>query len=173
MNLTFGELTQTPLGAISFYAGDSGLRHLAFSPLRKLKQEDNFKDSSPSLFGLETIGVLLTELNEYFSGIRKTFSVAVDWNNLNGFQKEVLAFTLEIPYGQVRTYGEIAIALGKPGATRAVGMALGSNPIPLVIPCHRVVGSDGALRGYSGGLKNKAFLLELEGLRVRDHKLVS
>jgi methylated-DNA-[protein]-cysteine S-methyltransferase len=171
--LTFGELTQTPVGPISFYAGDSGLQHLTFSPLRKLKQEPDLRDATPSLFGLETTGVLLTELNEYFFGIRKTFSVEIDWNILNGFKEEVLAFTLEIPYGQVRTYGEIAQALGKPGGARAVGMALGSNPIPLVIPCHRVVGSDGALRGYSGGLKNKAFLLELEGLRVRDQKLIS
>lgn len=173
MNLTFGELTQTPLGPISFYAGDCGLQHVNFSPLRKLKQGENLKDVSPSLFGLETIGVLLTELNEYFFGIRKTFSVKIDWNILGGFQKEVLASTLDIPYGQVKTYGEIAQALGKPRGARAVGMALGSNPMPLVIPCHRVVGSDGALRGYSGGLKNKAFLLNLEGLRVRDQKLIS
>ena len=173
MNLTFGELTQTPVGPISFYAGDDGLQHLVFSLLRKLKQRKNLKDAAPSLYGLETIGILLTELNEYFFGIRKTFSVEIDWNNLSGFQREVLAYANEIPYGQVRTYGEIAKALGKPGASRAVGMALGSNPIPLVIPCHRVVGSDGALRGYSGGLKNKAFLLELEGLRVRNQKLIS
>jgi methylated-DNA-[protein]-cysteine S-methyltransferase len=173
LNLTFGELTQTPVGPISLYAGDAGLQHLTFSPLRKLKQKRDLRDATPSLFGLETIGVLLTELNEYFFGIRKTFSVEIDWNILNGFKEEVLAFTLEIPYGQVRTYGEIAQTLGKPGGARAVGMALGSNPIPLVIPCHRVVGSDGALRGYSGGSKNKAFLLELEGLRVRDQKLIS
>jgi len=172
LDLTFGELTETPLGPISFFAGDEGLRRLAFSDLRTLKEQEKIGKGNPSLFGLETIGVLLTELNEYLFGIRKTFSVKIDWNVITGFQEEVLAYTSGIPYGQVKTYGEIAKALGKPGAARAVGKALGDNPIPIVIPCHRVVGADGALRGYTNGLKTKSFLLNLEGLKIRNEKVV-
>lgn len=173
LDLTFGELSETPLGPISFFAGDEGLRRVAFSDLRTLKKQENLSNGNPSLFGLETIGVLLTELNEYLFGIRKTFSVKIDWNVFYGFQEKVLACTMNIPYGQVKTYGEIAKALGKPGAARAVGKALGDNPIPIVFPCHRVVGSDGALRGYTDGLMTKTFLLQLEGLRVRNEKVVT
>ena len=171
MNLTFGELVETPLGPISFYAGDSGLKRLAFLPLNVLKRNEDFNQENPSIFGLETVGVLLMELNEYLFGIRKEFSITIDWNVMNGFQKDVLAVTMEIPFGQVHSYGEIARCLGKPGAARAVGMALGRNPIPIIFPCHRVIGADGGLRGYTNGIQSKAFLLGLEGHKIKDGKL--
>ena len=170
--MTFGELTETPLGPISFYAGDRGLQRLSFSSLKKLKQNEKLSTEHPSFFGLETIGILLTELNEYLHGIRKTFSVKIDWKVLSGFQQEVLAFASGITFGQVRTYGEIASALGKPGGARAVGKALGENPVPIVIPCHRVIGADGVLRGYQGGIKAKAFLLNLEGHEFQNGKII-
>ena len=170
--MTFGELTETPLGPISFYAGDRGLQRLSFSSLKVLKQNENLSSEHPSFFGLQTIGILLTELNEYLHGIRKKFSMKIDWEVLSGFQQEVLAYTSDIPYGQIHTYGEIAAALGKPGGARAVGKALGENPIPIVIPCHRVIGADGVLRGYQGGIKAKAFLLNLEGHEFQNGKII-
>ena len=166
MDLTFGELTDTPLGPISFYAGDRGLRGLYFSPLKSIKKQENLREGRPSLFGLETVGLLFSELNEYMFGIRRTFSTKIDWDVVTGFQQKVLEVTLEIPYGQVRTYGEVAETLRKPGAARAVGIALGRNPLPIVIPCHRVIGADGSLRGYTNGIDSKAFLLGLEGQNI-------
>lgn len=171
MDLTFGELTETPLGPISFYAGDCGLQRLAFSSLKQLKEKESLQEKTPSMFGLETIGVLLSELNEYLFGIRKVVSVTIDWEIIRGFQREVLTLTCKIPYGQVRTYGEIAESLGKPKAARAVGAALGSNPMPIIIPCHRVIGSDGRLQGYIDGIQSKALLLTLEGHQIVDGKI--
>lgn len=172
MDITFGTLMETGLGTISFYAGDNGLKRLAFMDLQALKEKENIDDLPPSLQGMETIGVLLSELNEYLFGIRKSFSVKIDWSVMGGFQREVLTFTSNIPYGQVLTYGEVAKEVGKPGASRAVGRALGSNPMPIVIPCHRVIGSDGGLRGYTDGIQTKTFLLSLEGHRVESGKVV-
>jgi methylated-DNA-[protein]-cysteine S-methyltransferase len=169
--MTFGELSQTPLGVISFMAGDQGLQRLVFAPLYKLKEDLKNKDNNPSLSGLEVVGTLLEELNEYFFGIRKTFSVMVDWNGIEGFQRQVLVYTASIPFGEVSTYGEIAKQLGKPGAARAVGQALHDNPMPIVIPCHRVLGANGELRGYAGGVEAKTFLLNLEGHKILDGRL--
>jgi len=172
MGLAFAQLDNTPIGPISFAAGDRGLQRVAFTPLPALRQGLAQQDAPPSLAGFETVQNLLVELNAYLHGLQRVFSVRVDWEVLAGFQRQVLQLTAEIPYGQVFTYAEIAQKLGKPGAARAVGMALGRNPMPVVIPCHRVVGADGALRGYLGGEGVKAFLLALEGHAVKNRKLV-
>ena len=107
----------------------------------------------------------LTHLREYLLGERRFFPLPIAWDSLPPFQRAVLRATFAIPYGEVRTYGEIATLIGRPGAARAVGRALATNPMPIVIPCHRVVGHDGSLRGYGGpgGLMTKAWLLRLEG----------
>lgn len=165
MGKTYGVLDQTPVGPVSLMAGDQGLEEVAFAPLMDFKARLPVIEEEPSLKGMETISTLLAELSEYFFGIRKVFSVDVDWDVITGFQKDVLLATVEIPYGEVRTYGELAKQLGKPGAARAVGVALAKNPMALVIPCHRVVGSDRKLHGFAApdGIKSKARLLELEG----------
>jgi methylated-DNA-[protein]-cysteine S-methyltransferase len=106
-------------------------------------------------------GEVESELKEYFAGERMAFEVELAPEG-TPFQLEVWKELMLIPYGETRTYGEIAQALGQPGASRAVGAANGANPIPIVIPCHRVVGSDGTLVGFGGGLRNKALLLEME-----------
>lgn len=175
MHLTFGELTETPLGPISFIAGDNGLQRMSFLPLKLLKAQGNYQEGDASLKGLETISALLVEINEFLFGIRKEFSVDVDWNVVQGFQREVLQLTYGIPYGEFLTYGEIAAALDKPGSARAVGRALSNNPIPIVIPCHRVIGADGYLRGYAapGGVKAKSFLLELEGQKIEGGRVTA
>lgn len=106
-------------------------------------------------------GEVESELKEYFAGERMVFESDISPSGTR-FQRLVWDEMRLIPYGETRTYGDIALALGQPGASRAVGAAAGANPIPIVIPCHRVVGADGALVGFGGGLQNKALLLAME-----------
>lgn len=101
------------------------------------------------------------QLREYFAGQRREFDLPLRLRG-TAFQMQVWQALQAIPYGEVRTYGEIARAIGKPKACRAVGMANHNNPISIIVPCHRVVGAGGSLTGYGGGLENKRFLLELE-----------
>jgi methylated-DNA-[protein]-cysteine S-methyltransferase len=103
------------------------------------------------------------QLDEYFAGRRAGFDVPVDWRLHAGFGRRVLRATARIPFGKVLTYGEVAAKAGSPRGSRAAGNALGSNRIPIVVPCHRVVRSGGKLGGYTGGIERKEYLLELEG----------
>jgi len=104
------------------------------------------------------------ELDEYFGGNRRSFDLELDFALMRPFAREILAATARIPFGSTSTYGEVAAAAGSPGAARAAGRALGSNPIPIVVPCHRVLARDGTLHGYTGGLDRKQLLLEIEGV---------
>ena len=108
-------------------------------------------------------GEVRRELEEYFRGGRQRFEVPVDWRLVRGFAERVLRATARIPFGRVMTYKEIAGRAGNDRAYRAAGNALGSNPIPIVVPCHRVLHTGGGLGGYTGGLERKEFLLTLEG----------
>jgi methylated-DNA-[protein]-cysteine S-methyltransferase len=116
----------------------------------------------------ERTAAVRRELDEYLRGRRTVFSVPVDLRHVTSFQRSVLEAARSVPRGQVATYGDIGRRIGKPGAARAVGQALGSNPVPIVVPCHRVLASDGTLGGYSGrgGLRTKRQLLALEGAAV-------
>jgi methylated-DNA-[protein]-cysteine S-methyltransferase len=105
------------------------------------------------------------ELDQYFDGKRTTFDVPVDWRLHDGFGRRVLRATARIPFGKVLSYAEVAAKAGSPRAYRAAGNALGSNRIPIVVPCHRVVASGGKIGGYTGGLERKEYLLHLEGAR--------
>lgn len=107
------------------------------------------------------------ELDEYFSGRRRSFELALDWRLVGAFARRVLRVTSQIPYGGVLSYAEVAADAGSPRGSRAAGNALGSNPIPIVVPCHRVLRSGGLLGGYGGGLERKRWLLELEGAPLR------
>lgn len=102
------------------------------------------------------------ELDQYFSGKRKTFDVAVDLSTLTAFQRGILAATARVGFGEVSTYAKVAAKAGSERASRAAGQALGSNPVPIVVPCHRILASDGSLGGYAGGLAAKRVLLQLE-----------
>jgi methylated-DNA-[protein]-cysteine S-methyltransferase len=104
------------------------------------------------------------ELDEYFAGRRTRFDLSLDRRLIGDFAKRVLGATARVPFGRTTTYGEVATRIGSPRAARAVGNALGSNPIPIVIPCHRVLRSGGALGGYGGGVGRKERLLRLEGV---------
>jgi methylated-DNA-[protein]-cysteine S-methyltransferase len=109
---------------------------------------------------------VLRQLGEYFAGQRESFNVPVDLSRSTDFQQQVLRAAARVPRGGLATYAEIARHIGKPRASRAVGQALARNPVPIVIPCHRVVAADGSLTGYSGrgGIRTKAQLLVLEGV---------
>jgi methylated-DNA-[protein]-cysteine S-methyltransferase len=103
------------------------------------------------------------ELDEYFGRRRRQFDVTLDWRLTSGFRREVLRATAEIPYGHTASYGDVAARAGSPRAVRAAGSALATNPLPIVVPCHRVLRTGGGLGGYAGGLEAKAALLGLEG----------
>lgn len=103
------------------------------------------------------------ELDEYFSGARSRFELALDWRLTQGFGRRVLRSTARIPYGSVSTYARVAAEAGSPRGSRAAGNALGANPLPIVVPCHRVLRAGGALGGYTGGVERKLTLLGIEG----------
>ncbi len=113
----------------------------------------------------EALAPIAGQLRDYFEGSRASFDVPLDLSRVTPFQLSVLQAVRTIPAGTVWTYGQMARAIGKPQASRAVGQALGRNPVPVVIPCHRVIAGDGSLGGYSGGggLASKRLLLDLEG----------
>ena len=121
--------------------------------------------SAPVEFSPEKVLDAVTQLREYAAGEREVFSLPIDWSVLREFQRKALQATFEIPYGETRTYKEIAVEVGKPRAARAVGRAEATNPMPVVLPCHRVVGADRKLHGYGAGsgLDTKTWLLKLEG----------
>jgi methylated-DNA-[protein]-cysteine S-methyltransferase len=106
------------------------------------------------------------ELDEYFAGRRHDFDLPIDWALTRDFTRRVLKATADIPFGRVSTYGAVAAQAGNAKASRAAGRALGSNPIPIVVPCHRVIGTSGRLTGYTGGLHRKVALLAIEGVEL-------
>lgn len=106
------------------------------------------------------------ELDEYFAGRRTHFEVPLDWSLSRDFTRRILQATAEIPFGATATYGAMATAAGNAKASRAAGRALGSNPIPIIVPCHRVIGTSGRLTGYTGGIERKIKLLEIEGISL-------
>lgn len=113
----------------------------------------------------DSLAPAMTQLEEYFAGQRQRFDLPVDISQMTAFQRSVLDMTRTISAGNVWTYGQVAQHIGKPRASRAVGQALGRNPIPIIVPCHRVIGKDGQMVGYSGGggVESKKWLLRLEG----------
>ena len=120
------------------------------------------------------LSAAVQQLDEYFAKSRRTFEIPLDFpDSVSGFQREVYDRLLAIPFGQVVSYGRVARDVGKPDMARAVGQAVGANPIPIVVPCHRVVASDGSLTGFGGGLAAKVALLKLEGIDVDGEKPTS
>jgi methylated-DNA-[protein]-cysteine S-methyltransferase len=156
------DVIQTPLGPLVLVASHRGLRAVGFSndPETFLGRLDPLARTEQSA---DTLAVMGKELGEYFAGARSDFDLPLDLGQVTAFRCAVLQVARTIPAGTVWTYGQVAQALGKPQASRAVGQALAHNPIPIVIPCHRVIAGDGGLGGYTGGLKNKRYLLNLEG----------
>ena len=156
MSATYYSYVQSPVGPLLLSGDGSCLSGLSFSVGRKaraaefdwIRNDELFTDAS-------------AQLAQYFSGDLTEFRLALA-PKATAFQKSVLDALLDIPHGQTRSYLDIARSIGNPKAVRAVGGANGNNPIAIIIPCHRVVGSNGKLTGFGGGLENKRFLLDLE-----------
>jgi len=155
----------SPLGPLTVFVTPTGLLRIRYQdePLEAILQETADRISPRILEAPERTDVVRRELEEYFAGRRRSFDVPLDWRLVRGFAIDVLRATSRVPFGAVTTYGAVATEAGSPRAYRAAGNALGSNPIPIVVPCHRVVHSGGGLGGYTGGIGRKKILLELEG----------
>jgi len=162
-----GKETDTPVGPVWVAISDQGLVAVELGD-----EPEGLIEQLPKLGFLQVVSnpvktrQALQQIRDYLFGKSKEFTIPVDWSVLTPFQERALKATCEIPYGHVSTYKEIASQLGNPKGARAVGGAEATNPMPLVIPCHRVLGSDGGLHGYGAGkgLETKAWLLELEGV---------
>jgi methylated-DNA-[protein]-cysteine S-methyltransferase len=157
MSLAY-KIIESPVGKLKLVASDQGLVAILWehdSPRRVRLSELTESEQHPVLVKTER------QLGEYFAGKRKEFSVALDMRGTD-FQKNVWEALLAIPFGETRSYGQLAKQLGNPKASRAVGAANGKNPVSIIVPCHRVIGSSGKLTGFAGGLDTKARLLQLE-----------
>ncbi|MEU9312071.1 methylated-DNA--[protein]-cysteine S-methyltransferase [Streptomyces sp. NPDC048256] len=150
-------IVDSPYGPLTLVADDGVLCGLYMTEQRHRPPEENFGPRDDTLFGDAQ-----EQLKAYFTGELKEFSLEL---RLHGtpFQRSVWDGLRKIPYGETRTYGELAEALGNPTASRAVGLANGRNPIGIIVPCHRVIGAGGGLTGYGGGLDRKRRLLDFEG----------
>jgi methylated-DNA-[protein]-cysteine S-methyltransferase len=158
------DLVDTPIGTLLVATTERGLCRIAYDaePEREL-------DRLAGAFGVRVlrspgpIDSARRQLDEYFEGTRQRFDLAVDLELLAGFNRRVLRELARVPYGEVVTYGALAARAARPRAARAVGTVMNRNPLPIVLPCHRVIGANGKLVGYAGGLERKETLLRLEG----------
>lgn len=157
--MIFKTTLESPVGTLRIFATNEGLRAVLWPKNDeaglKLESEPIERADHPILVRAER------QLEEYFSGQRRTFDVPLDPIG-TPFQLSAWLGLREIPYGETRTYGEQAASIGRPSAPRAVGAANGRNPLSIFVPCHRVIGADGSLTGFAGGLETKRFLLALE-----------
>jgi methylated-DNA-[protein]-cysteine S-methyltransferase len=154
----------SPIGSLLLLATPRGLVRIAFE---EESRDDVLNEVahhlSPRILEMpRRLDPARRELERYFDGKLRDFEVPVDWALVGEFARRVLRSTARIPYGSVASYGEVAAEIGTPRGARAVGNALGSNPIPVVVPCHRVVRTGGNLGGYGGGVSRKRWLLDLE-----------
>ena len=149
-----------PLGRLTLIGDGERLRHLELpAPKRPLAVEPSWRRST------HAYSDAVAQLDRYFAGELRAFDLELDLVG-TGFQRRIWSLLAAIPYGETTSYGGLARAAGNAAASRAVGAANGQNPIPIVLPCHRVIGSDGSLTGFGGGLDAKRFLLELEGVEL-------
>lgn len=160
-----GELNGTPLGDLRLAASDLGLVAVEWADSQPALDAYLARLKRPVQPDARKIKPYAKELSEYLNGKRTAFTIPIDWTFFTPFQREALQAVYRIPYGETRTYADIAREINRPLACRAVGRANATNPMPLVIPCHRVIGADGKLHGYGGGqgLPTKEWLLRLEG----------
>lgn len=149
----------SPTGRLLLAGDDSGLRMLYMDLEQRHYPEPDWREGSPLL------DEVARQLDEYFAGRRKRFDVRLNTGGTE-FQRQVWHALIETPYGYTTYYAELARRIGRPKAIRAVGAANGANPISIIVPCHRVIGRDGSLTGYAGGLERKEQLLRLEGALV-------
>jgi methylated-DNA-[protein]-cysteine S-methyltransferase len=152
----------SPLGLLGLAVTERGLAMVRFGDLDEALDEIGRRLSPRVLRSPGRVDPIRRELEEYFDRRRRTFDVELDWTLTGEFQRRILRAAVAIPYGGVATYGEVAAKAGSPRGSRAAGNALGGNPLPVIVPCHRVVAAGGKLGGYTGGVEKKRLLLDLE-----------
>lgn len=164
--MTFFTTIDSPVGPLLLAAGDDGLRTIEFhAAAHPVRREDDWQAGDHPLLQRAR-----RQLDEYFAGERRTFDLPLAPRGTE-FQRETWQALASIPYGSTISYAELALRVKRPKAMRAVGAANGRNPLPIVLPCHRVIGTDGSLTGFGGGLPTKQYLLELEGALPRTRLL--
>lgn len=157
------DVADTQIGPLLLAVTDRGLCRISFDP-----EPDRETETLARTFGVRVLRApreldpVRRELDEYFEGRRRDFDLPLDLRGREGFSRDILERLAKVPYGEVTTYKSLAVEAGNPRAARAVGTIMNRNPIPIVLPCHRVVGSNGSLVGYGGGLERKRLLLDLE-----------
>ena len=158
------DLAETPIGTLLVATTDRGLCRISYDPQPEMEAE-----SLAQTFGVRVlratkpIDPVRRQLDEYFEGKRTEFELPIDLRHQAPFSRAVLGRLARVPYGHLTTYGALAAEAHRPKAARAVGTVMNRNPVPIVLPCHRVVGANGSLTGYGGGLERKELLLKLEG----------
>ncbi|MEO3745923.1 methylated-DNA--[protein]-cysteine S-methyltransferase [Plantactinospora sp. B5E13] len=153
----------TPIGELSVGVDDVGICGVRFGRVDTAGEANGLATGEAGLpAGEPVLAAAVAELRAYFAGELTGFTVPLHVRQGSGFERAVWTEMTTIPYGETRTYGEVAAAVGDPGAARAVGVACNRNPIPVIVPCHRIVGAGGKLVGFGGGLPRKRHLLELE-----------
>jgi methylated-DNA-[protein]-cysteine S-methyltransferase len=158
------DVIDSELGPLLAAVTERGLARISFDPEPEHELEALARLAGPRVLRApRALDETRRELDDYFAGRRTAFDLALDLRGLTGFTLRVLDELAKVPYGQTATYGELAERAGNPRASRAVGMVMNRNRIPIVLPCHRIVGSSGQLVGYGGGLERKEQLLRLEG----------
>jgi methylated-DNA-[protein]-cysteine S-methyltransferase len=157
------DVAETQLGSLLLAVTERGLCRISFDP-----EPDRETETLARTFGVRVLRApreldpVRRELDEYLDGRRRDFDLPLDLRGREGFSRDILERLAKVPYGEVTTYKSLAVEAGNPRAARAVGTIMNRNPIPIVLPCHRVVGSNGSLVGYGGGLERKRLLLDLE-----------
>jgi methylated-DNA-[protein]-cysteine S-methyltransferase len=157
------DVADTQIGPLLLAVTERGLCRISFDP-----EPERETETLARTFGVRVLRVpreldlVRRELDEYFEGRRRDFDLPLDLRGREGFSRDILERLASVPYGEVTTYKSLAVEAGNPRAARAVGTIMNRNPIPIVLPCHRVVGSNGSLVGYGGGLERKRLLLDLE-----------
>jgi methylated-DNA-[protein]-cysteine S-methyltransferase len=162
------DVADSPVGPLLLAVTEAGLCRISFDPEPERETEELARTFGVRVLrGPREVDRVRRELEEYFEGRRHTFDLPLDLRGRSGFSREILDRLARVPYGEVTTYKSLAVEAGNPRAARAVGTIMNRNPIPIVLPCHRVVGSNGSLVGYGGGLDRKRLLLDLESGRPR------
>ena len=162
------DVTESPVGPLFVALTDRGLCRISYDP-----EPERLAEQLARTFGTrvlrapKAVDPVVRELDEYFEGRRQSFDLPVDLRGRTGFSRAVLEKLARVPFGEVTTYGTLAAQAGRPRAARAVGTIMNRNPIPIVLPCHRVIGASGDLVGYGGGLDRKRRLLDLESADLR------
>ena len=167
---------QTAFGWVGVAWSEQGLVVITLPEPSEAEALGRLPESSGSELELPpglNVPALLAKLRRYFEGEQVAFDEPLDPSMGTGFQRRVWLLTREIPRGQTRTYGQLARMAGSPGAARAVGQAMARNPWPIIVPCHRVLGSDGSLTGFGGGVEMKHRMLQMEGAPIAEQQLLT